>query len=220
MKEDLYGDTERAEQRLEKEQLHAYKRESAMLFNGKKVIQKANTNASKIQRGYMQGFEYTLLKEGTSDEYDNWDYAAFLDYLAEVFDPLLIDGEQNRRMVFYNQAARRKLTDLKFSKSWEMEMGNKQFEKLGIKGVDTLWTDSGILDLYLHPIVNLKYNNLNEPYFMLFHAGYIEYKPYRPTTLRVGIQNNDVDGIKDEFLTEETYLTYLPELHGVYRKAR
>lgn len=221
MKEDLYGPTERSEQREEKEILHAYKRESAMLFNGKKVIIKANANSSKIQRGYMQGFEYTLLQQGTSDEYDEWDYEAFLNHLALVFNPLLIDGEQTRRMCFYNQAARRKLTDLKNSKSWELIQNNEKFsKKLGVQGVDTLWTDSGVLDLYLHPIVNLKYNNLDEPYFMFFHPGYIEYKPYRTTQLKVGIQNNDVDGIKDEFITEETYIVYLPELHGVYRKAR
>lgn len=220
MTERLYGETERSRQRQVMEQIHAYKRENTMLFNGRKVLIKSSTSSDKIQKGIMQGFEYTILKNSPkNDQYDVHSYSRFLDFLAGVFDPLVLDGAQTKRMAFTNQAGRRMLTDLKMSQYGgvrEIEP-NKGF---GVSGVDTVYADSGTLDLFLHPIVNAKYKALNEPYFMVFHPAYVEYSSLRSTRLQAGIQNPQTDGVMDAMLTEETHQVYLPELHGIYRKVR
>ena len=217
--ERLYGETERSRLRSIAERRQAYKRENTQLFNGAKVEVSSFDSTDGQHRGYMQGLEWTLTNYGQVTSYSAWDYAEFLDWLASIFNPLMLDGTQTKRMVFTNQAGRRKLTDLKHSHGWEENLS--QVPKFGTVGVQELHTDSGVIDLYVHPLVNALKSSMSVPYFMAFHPAYIEYKPKTDRTqrLRVGIQNPSADGQMDEFLVEETAIVYLPELGGIFKSA-
>ena len=215
--ENMYAnETERNRLMEEARFEHLLGLEAALLFNGKGTLDTQTLNSS-LQRGYMQGLEYTLTQEGAvnyttySDPNDFAD--AFDDWQYKLFSPKIIDGNQYKRLLLCNKAMRKHFSDLKLQKPG-IEIGANGI--YGIDGIDTIKMDNGFsFDAILHPLVDEKYPDSDKPYGMALHLAYIEGRPYRNTRLKANIQYPDQDGAKDEFITEWTYLLYLPELHGV-----
>lgn len=214
--ENLYAnETERNRLMEEARYEHLLGIESALLFNGPKVLN-TQTSSSSVQRGYLEGIYYTITQNSGnhttySDPVDIMD--AFDDWQYGLFSPRIIDGNQFKRFLLCNKAMRKHFHNIKEQKPG-IEIGPNG--TYGIPGIDTIRMDNGYeFDAYLHPMIDERYPDEDKPFGMALHLAYMEFRPYRRTKLNANIQYNDQDGIKDEFKGEYTYLMYIPELAGV-----
>lgn len=213
-KQRMFGESERSRNRHAKQLEHLASLEKTLLGNGAmEVVDQSQDNT--IQRGYMEGLFYTVKKNSDKNlQYDNPD--EFLDYFdvweTKLFNRQIIDGVQRKRFALVNTATSNFFTYLKRERPGVDISDNKSF---GIDGIKTIKTGNGVLDYYVHPYCDLEYSDPKKPFICAMHLAYIEHRPFQKTILRANIQDNDIDGTKDEWLTEFTYTLYLPELHGV-----
>lgn len=193
---------------------HLLKQEKTLLFNGPKYKKDIAAQTDTVQIGYMQGLIYTVKTESPNvKSYDvgAWEYDLFDEWQFNLFDPEL-DDEVGKRLLICNKAMRKFFTDLKKEKPGIEIAPNDTY---GIPGIQTVVTDYGSFDLMVHPRINARWPSKDNPFGLALHLDYMEYKPFRKTRLKTGIQNNDVDGAKDEFISEWTYLMYQPVYHGM-----
>lgn len=213
-KQRMFGESERSRNKHAKQLEHLASAEKTLLGNGAmEIIEQTQDNS--IQRGYMAGLKYQIANNSDKNlQYSNPDefLDAFDQWETKLFNRQIIDGVQRRRFALVNTATSNFFTWLKRERPGVDIEDNKSF---GIDGVQTIKTGNGKIDFYVHPYWDLKYNDAKKPFLMATHLAYIEHRPFQKTILRANIQDNDLDGTKDEWLTEFTYTLYLPELHGI-----
>lgn len=210
-KERMYGETERARVRLEKERDHLESLEWAMLFNGAEYIHEA-TNDDNVQRGTFQGiFDKLKNKSGNWDTYNTFNYEDFKRWVNyKIFVPRRLDGMQNKRLVLTNSAG--------INLFWELNEAKKcimtETDVYGMPGVIRAKFGNGTFDLFNHPLVNDYYDDPDKPFFSALHMKYIKERVFRPTEFQANLQENNRDGIEDQYLTETSNMVALPELGG------
>lgn len=220
-KQRMYGQNERTRLLESCRYRHQKNLPKTLLFNGSSsnVVQ---TATSTTQIRYAAGIERQILDNSPKNvEYENAEdfYDAFDQFQFGLFDPMLVDGGQWVRFLGGNKAMRKFFTDLKRDKPGIEITDHPGYNtEFGISGVQKIKTDAGEFHLYVDPLIQQVYPNIDEPYGMALHLNYIEIKMMQDTMLRANIQNPDVLGAKDEFVTILSNLLYLPELHGIIRK--
>lgn len=213
-KQRMFGESERSRNKHAKQLEHLASLEKTFLGNGAmEIIEQTQDNS--IQRGYMAGLKHQIANNSDKNlQYSNPDefLDAFDQWETKLFNRQIIDGVQRKRFACVNTATSNFFTWLKRERPGVDIEDNKAF---GIDGVRTIKTGNGQIDFYVHPYWDLKYNDPKKPFIMATHLAYIEHRPFQKTIIRANIQDNDLDGTKDEWLTEFTYTLYLPELHGI-----
>lgn len=221
-KQRMYGENERTRLMESCKYRHMKNLPKTTLFNGP-AVNIAQSTSSSTQIRYAAGIESQILTHSTknvtytntADFYDAFDLFQF-----GIFDPMLVDGGQWVRFLGCNKAMRKFFTELKKDKPGIKITDHDGYNtEFGISGVEKVKTDAGTFHLYVDPLIQQKYPNIDEPYGMALHLNYVEIKMMQDTMLRANIQNNDVLGMKDEFVTIFSNLLYLADLHGIIRKS-
>jgi len=208
-KEDLYVDgTLKSMLDADAQYFLLLQAEKALLFNGKMYKHDAVV-ADKTQRAKMQGLIYTLLNGDPQGNVSpavvgyntTWSMEKYEEWQFKLFDPELGDP-YGKRLVFGNKAARKVFTDLKNKMQSVREITPNT--SYGVKGVDTIYTDAGELDLLVHPRIAARYRDIDKPFMLAVTPPMIEIVEMTPTYLAANIQNNDVTGFKSEYRRQLT----------------
>lgn len=212
--ERFYGIPEIDRIRNNAEYRHLLKLEKSLLLN-QEMYEKEASSSDKTHEGTPRGIEHWLLNYGgIIEQYNNWSFDILKGWSRDLFDPKIVEGYQSKRLMLANKVMSGYWWQLNEEKRCVITP-NKDF---GVPGVNHIVFDDGEFDMKVHPILNEKYPD--DHYGMALHLNYLEYTPFQTTILQNAIQNNDVDGVKSQYLTEWTYLLYLPELHGIIRKLK
>ena len=192
----------------------------SLLFNGTKY-QLSQSLSQPTQKNYMGGLESYILGNSTR----NMEYASTATIISDfdtfqtgLFDLLLAEGTY-KRLAVCNKATRKHFTDLKKDRGWYIFNNDAYMDIFGISGVKTVETDCGQFDLLVDGYVNEFYPNINEPYIMAIHPAYVCLKDFVKTKYRQYMQDNDVLGRMDEWVTIMSIIVFLSESCGVFRKA-
>jgi|GEM_PF-5448188 hypothetical protein len=211
--ERMYGEDERARNRIEAEHDHLEDIEWSFLFNEQEVLQEATVD-SNIQRGTFPGI-FRMFK----DKSGNWlNYSGdfnFEDFrqlvTKNIFQSKRIDGQQKTRVSLINAAMNDMLWQFNEDRLVIMSDASDVF---GVDGVMRCKFANGTLFVFEHPLVSEYYND--KPFCSFLHMRYIVERPMLQTLFQANIQNANADGIEDQYITETGLYVALPELGGGY----
>lgn len=211
--ERMYGEDERARNRMEAEHDHLEDMEWSFLFNEQEVYQEA-TSDSAIQRGTFPGI-FRMLKDKSGNwlNYSNdFNFEDFRQLVTKnIFKSKRIDGQQKTRVALINASMNDMFWQFNTDKLVVMSDASDVF---GVDGVTKCKFANGTLFLFEHPLVSEYYND--KPFCSFLHMRYIVERPMMQTLFQANIQPQNVDGVEDQYITETGIYVALPELGGGY----
>ena len=198
----LYGMEERARQRARKGAEHARDWEQK-LFHGIKSEDTTTGSAPiRMTGGIDQHIVTNILDAGGA-----MTESTFLDFLGDVFR-YKVDGGSGSRAMFSSREVINTINTWGTGKLETVAGGSK----LGFK-VTTYATPYGDLDVVNHPLLETAYAG----YAYIVDMAGILIRPLQPTVLQTDIQENDEDGHRDQYLTEQGFSFMNEEAFGLIK---
>ncbi|CAN5423642.1 hypothetical protein BH10BAC5_BH10BAC5_17010 [soil metagenome] len=201
--EDMFGPTERGNQRQITENSHREDLEIAKLFSRELTLA---DNTDNTTRSMYLGMEQQCLNESPINYIytgSTWDYSAFLRTQAKFFEQKRVQGVMTHGLSFCNQA-----TTMFYTEEANKKVIVEGFDSMGtygVEGVMRVRLAGGTLDLKEHYAMTKMYSDINKPAMINTHIRYVETRPYRDTTWEMNIQPKGRDGLHDQVLTEEGF---------------
>lgn len=197
---DHYGFTPRDYERKKAGELHALSIERSFLFGRKK---EDLTGARPIRAaGGFDEFVTTnrFAVNGSLNEAD------FLDFVMDCFR-YSVSPSRSRKLLICSREVQATIASWGLNK---LTINDKARSVYGMEVTDYV-TPAGTLSLIPHRLLE---NGAAGSAYLIDPDG-VFWRPLHTTELRTNIQPNDVDGFKDEFLTEGSFQYVMDEAHGV-----
>lgn len=187
----LYGGDERPRLRRKAGAEHARDWEQVLLHSRKKEDTATAASAIRMAGGLDEHIVTNVLAvNGVLSESD------FLDFAGDTFR-YKVDGGGGAKALLAGRALLNTLANWGASKLVTDPTKNGKY---GF-AVQTYITPYGMLDVVYHPLLEEAYEGFG---YIVDMAG-IWIRPLQRTILKTEIQDNDEDGMKDEYLTEQSY---------------
>ena len=197
---DHYGFTPRDYERKKAGELHALSIERSFLFGRKR---EDLTGARPIRAA--GGFdEYVTTNRfavgGALNEAD------FLDWVMDCFR-YSVSPSRSRKLLICSREVQATIAGWGLNK---LTINDKARSVYGMEVTDYV-TPAGTLSLIPHRLLE---NGAAGSAYLIDPDG-VFWRPLHATELQTNVQNNDVDGYKDQFLTEGSFQYVMDEAHGV-----
>ena len=197
---DHYHGDELAYQRRKAAEAHARRWEEILLHGRKKEDTSTAAKPIRAAGGIDEHITTNVFDAGsvlTQSEFDDW--------IGDCFRYSVRPG-RNSKILF---ASRNLINTINSWGSGKLVMNAVASQTYGMD-ISTYVTGFGKLSVLYHPLLELGY----EGYGYLVDPDGVVYRPLRGTKLKTGIQANDEDGVKDEYITEATFQFALEKCFG------
>jgi hypothetical protein len=217
---------ELARLRIEKEKEHKMKKEKAFLFSrriGGLSTAPAHTvdssgNAIRTTHGIIPSIEgYNSGSNVIQRQMATFNYDAFVDDMVTMF------ADVNERSVKYGFAGAGYLSYLNkisqggFLRDTNIYLNpNTKMSKYGFN-IRELETPEGVLKLVPTRELTKTHGGLYTNTCVIIDPENVYHVTYRPSKYQTSIQDNDVDGIKDQYFSDEGCGVVLPETHFIHK---
>jgi hypothetical protein len=147
--------------------------------------------------------------------YTDYSYSSLVAFSDKLFKPRRVQGGKfKHKFGLINGAMSTAI--------WEAAMAKQCFcvntdmsETYGIAGIKRYQFPKGLIDVFEHPDISDMFSSDN-PYLLALDLHNVGIKDFEPTVLQQGLAANDLDGLKEQYLTENALYVALRNSHGEF----